>query len=187
MKKSICLLMTMLFAAVTNICVFASTSVSIESAQQAETGEIDVNCSIEEANTSQVITVISCEYDDTTYSSTVIYTDQFTADITSENTFTFNFLPALWTDTDGTYIVRVGGYGIDEPTAMIISFYNGVIYKTGDINGDGSIDESDATLLLKYLSEITSLTSSQLEAGDYNEDEQVNLIDVIGILQSQSE
>lgn len=185
MKKLIYAILFLSFVFMMATCVFAETSVSIENAQQTESGEVSVECSIENSNISQIITVISCEYDDSTYSSTAIYTDQFTADVTAENKFSFNFLPADWMDANKNYVVRVGGYGIDNPDSMLIT--NGKVYKLGDINGDNIIDNKDAALLLKYISKIESLSAAQITAGDYNSDEIVDMLDVIVILNYMAE
>ncbi|MGN0462775.1 MAG: dockerin type I repeat-containing protein, partial [Ruminococcus sp.] len=182
MKRFIVFLSSV-FAAVTmtaSLCFAAS--VSIESAAQTSTGEIAVKCSITEPNAEQVITVIACESGDETYLNDIIYVNQFTADIAQDNTFSFNFLPADWTDTNKVYLVRVGGYGIDTPDSMLIAFYDGKTYIAGDIDASGTVDNIDAALLLRYLSGISDLTSPQIAAGDVNKDVSVDMIDVIEII-----
>lgn len=182
MKKRIAMLLSTFIALMVSTNIYASTSISIEKAEQTSTGVITVECSIDNPNSSQSITVLSCEQKDEISSDDIIYIDQFTANLSSENKFTFDFLPATWTDTDKVYIVKVGGYGVDTPDSMIIAFYEGIIYKAGDINGDGEINKNDASLLLKYLSGISDLTNSQITAGDMNKDAKVDINDVIEIL-----
>ena len=167
-------------AMMANAC-FAAT-VSIGSAVQAATDEIIVQCSITDPADEQTITITACEADDDTYTNDIIYIDQFVADVSENNTFTFDFLPADWTDTSKAYIVRVGGYGIETPASMVIAFYNDKAYKAGDLDKNGVVDDVDAAILLKYVCGIAELTSEQLTVGDINEDEKVDMLDAIGVL-----
>jgi hypothetical protein len=48
----------------------------------------------------------------------------------------------------------------------------------GDINGSGTVNTQDVTLLKKYLSGIVTLTSTQLDAADVNSTGSVNTIDM---------
>ena len=57
-----------------------------------------------------------------------------------------------------------------------------MIYKAGDINSDGIINNIDATMLLRYVSNISSLANSQIIIGDLNNDLTVDLRDVIELL-----
>lgn len=180
MKRLVGVILLISIVLLQNASVFAETSISIEKAQQSENGDISVECSIANPNSSQAVTVISCELDGQTYSSSMIYTDQFTADISSDNKFSFAFMPASWMDPNKSYIVRVGGYGVEAPDSMLITDYK--VYKLGDINGDGTVDNMDAKLLLKHISNIESLSDEQITAGDYNSDKSVDILDVIGIL-----
>ncbi len=182
MKKLILCTAGVMLSFCFGVNTFAATKASIESAVQEPTGAIQVNCSIKEPNVMQEITVMACEYGDETFLNDVIYADQFSADISKENEFSFSFSPANWTDTAKAYIVRVGGTNIDVPASMLIAFYDGKIYKAGDVNGNGVVDEIDASLLLKYISNAKDLRGAQVAAGDINKDSIVDMIDVIGIL-----
>ena len=180
MKK---LISVLIIISTTNI--YANTSVNIEKAQQSSTGEVNIECSITNPNSTQNITVLSCEMGDKTYSKEIINIDQFTADISSDNKFTFNFMPSWWVDTNKVYIVRVGD-SIDTPDSMIIAFYDGKVYKAGDIDGNGDINKTDAALLLKYLSGSLKLNSRQMAAADVNSDTNVDLTDAIKIVDISS-
>ena len=57
----------------------------------------------------------------------------------------------------------------------------------GDINSDGKIDDVDATLMLKHISDISKLNEEQLEHADVNNDKEIDLLDVIAIQQVKSE
>ncbi len=48
----------------------------------------------------------------------------------------------------------------------------------GDVDGDEVITVKDATLLQKYIAELSSLDDEQLEAADTNKDKVVNILDV---------
>ena len=69
---------------------------------------------------------------------------------------------------------------------MIIAFYDGKVYKAGDIDGNGDINKTDATLLLKYLSGSLKLNSRQMAAADVNSDTNVDLTDAIKIVDISS-
>lgn len=186
MKKIKSVLIIISTLASMSTMVYAGTSINIEKAQQSDTGEINVECSIDYPQSTQDITVLSCEMGDETYSKEIINIDQFTADISSDNKFTFNFMPSWWVDTNKVYIVRVGGDSIDTPDSMIIAFYDGKVYKAGDVDGNGDIDKADATLLLKYLSGSLKLNSRQIAAADVNSDANVDLTDAIKIVDISS-
>ena len=186
MKKLISVLIIISTFAIMSTNIYANTSVNIEKAQQSSTGEVNIECSITNPNSTQNITVLSCEMGDKTYSKEIINIDQFTADISSDNKFTFNFMPSWWVDTNKVYIVRVGGDSIDTPDSMIIAFYDGKEYKAGDIDGNDDINKTDAALLLKYLSGSLKLNSRQMAAADVNSDTNVDLTDAIKIVDISS-
>ena len=186
MKKLISVLIIISTFASMSTNIYANTSVNIEKAQQSSTGEVNIECSITNPNSTQNITVLSCEMGDKTYSKEIINIDQFTADISSDNKFTFNFMPSWWVDTNKVYIVRVGGDSIATTDSMIIAFYDGKVYKAGDIDGNGDINKTDAALLLKYLSGSLKLNSRQMAAADVNSDTNVDLTDAIKIVDISS-
>lgn len=55
----------------------------------------------------------------------------------------------------------------------------------GDINFNGKIDDEDAALLLKHISDISKLNDEQLAHADVNNDNKIDLLDVIAIQQSK--
>ncbi|MBQ9519281.1 MAG: dockerin type I repeat-containing protein, partial [Firmicutes bacterium] len=60
------------------------------------------------------------------------------------------------------------------------------IYKAGDLNGDGSVNETDAKMLLKHLSGISPLTSEQRGRAYVNNDARIDMLDVLTILDNMS-
>ena len=60
-------------------------------------------------------------------------------------------------------------------------------YNFGDVNLDGEVDISDATLLQKYLAKITDLSDIQLELAEVYKDGTVNIADVTAIQKMISE
>ena len=73
---------------------------------------------------------------------------------------------------------------IEKPTQNMIVFamYEAEGGLTGDVNEDGKVNTGDATLILKYAAEMTTLTDSQLHNGDTNHDGKVNTGDATMIL-----
>ena len=68
-----------------------------------------------------------------------------------------------------------------EPEYVPIPIPNPVNYK-GDVNGDGTINAKDATLILKHSVELITLNSEQLDRADINGDGKVNAEDATMIL-----
>lgn len=58
--------------------------------------------------------------------------------------------------------------------------------KTGDIDLDGDVDDTDAALVLKYICGTGTLTPEQLSAAYVNSDNAVDMLDVIAILQNKT-
>ncbi|MBR6400058.1 MAG: dockerin type I repeat-containing protein [Firmicutes bacterium] len=72
----------------------------------------------------------------------------------------------------GIYVTYSGAVKID----LII------IYKQGDFNKNGKLDEEDAKMLLKHLSGGTQLDDEQYARADVNGDGYKDILDVIAIL-----
>ena len=74
------------------------------------------------------------------------------------------------------------GYGFKDGFA--VKFDDAVTYTTkGDVNNDGLVDKADGAIVLKYLSDIGSLTYPQKEIADMDTDGIIDLKDVLLILQ----
>ena len=182
MKKIICSILSALTVLLPCTAAFAA-EVSVTKAEQNMTdNKITVECTLSDASVGENITVLACEYNDATYSKDIIYIDQFNASVT-DNKFSFAFAPASWTDTAKTYIVRVGGADIDTPEYRIIAFYGVKVFSAGDINGDKVVDEADASLLLRYLSDLENLTDEQLEAANVHTDATEGIVDMLDVVE----
>ena len=59
------------------------------------------------------------------------------------------------------------------------------LYTTGDVNNDGTVDSTDALLVLRYTMHLATLTPAQLRAADYNGDGVVDSTDAVLILRSR--
>ena len=184
MKKFIFGLVGTFAALAMSTGVFAATVGITKAEQQPTDNKIKVECTLSDETAGENITVLACEYNDATYSKDIIYIDQFSASVT-DNKFSFSFTPASWTNTAKTYIVRVGGQDIDTPEYRIIAFYGVKVFSAGDINGDKKVDEIDAALLLRYISDLEALTDEQLEAANVHADDNVDMLDVIQILNTK--
>ncbi|MGN1319259.1 MAG: dockerin type I repeat-containing protein [Lachnospirales bacterium] len=180
MKKLILLILTC-FSMTT--ATFASTA-NIEEAYEDNDGNILVKCSIIDGLDDETITIMASLWQDDTFTEDIIYISQKDITLDENGSFEYTFTPATWTDSENNiYILRVGGTNIEIPDSIIIAFNNGSYYSAGDINDDGVMDSVDASILLKYVSEIdTTLTSAQLQAGDIDKNTVIDLTDVIAIM-----
>ena len=70
----------------------------------------------------------------------------------------------LTKNEDGSFTLS---YTTEEPEEIL-----------GDVNGDGKVTIDDATLIQRYLAEMTVLTDKQLRLADVNKDGKVNIRDV---------
>lgn len=66
-------------------------------------------------------------------------------------------------------------------TAVFTSSLKYIAVK-GDADGDGTLTKADAALVLKHISESSILTADELESADFTDDNDVDMLDVIGIL-----
>ncbi|MDO4300414.1 MAG: glycoside hydrolase family 88 protein [Clostridia bacterium] len=81
-----------------------------------------------------------------------------------------------------TYYVFSKGSGI-KITEITVTYPDGDSILIGDVDLNGTINEADAALLLKHISNISVLTDEkQLTAGDCNMDNKHNILDVTAIL-----
>ena len=64
--------------------------------------------------------------------------------------------------------------------------YSTSAYKKGDVNNDGKVDKIDASIVLKHISGVSTITdTNQLAAANYNNDGVVNALDAVAILNNQ--
>lgn len=191
MKKIISAVSALIAVSVISSDIYAA-EIKINKAEKTDTGAVSVECIVTDPCPYQEFTVISREENTDDYSKALIYIDQYSKEMsTDNNTFSFEFTPASWADltqNDKVYIVRVGGSSVEKPAEMVIASIGGeVVYAIGDINGDKKVDRADAILLLKHTSNIISLTQPQIDAGDVNNDNNVDILDVTEILSSIAE
>ena len=77
------------------------------------------------------------------------------------------------TDYSGNTVTKSLTVSVSEPP---------VVYKAGDLNGDGSINAADAQFLADHLTGKTLLTDEQLSRADVNGDDKVDISDIYEIL-----
>lgn len=110
------------------------------------------------------------------------YIDQKTIE---EGKATFSIIPKAMTD-DATYNVYVSTNGTDGALTKVASFQYGTKppYTLGDVNNDGSVDSTDALLVLKHAADLEgcTLTGSYFSAADVNKNLSVDSTDALLIL-----
>ena len=57
-----------------------------------------------------------------------------------------------------------------------------ILYRPGDVDGSGKVNDTDAAMLLKHIGGISLLDSEQLKRADLNNDGEIDMLDVIEIL-----
>ncbi len=86
---------------------------------------------------------------------------------------------------EGTYDIAVKVTDAQGRTATVSKKYvvgaPSSTGKSGDVNGDGNVDISDARLIQKYTVKALSFSPEELKAGDFNNDGKVNIADVTRI------
>ena len=105
-------------------------------------------------------------------------------------------LPVVYSSTDENYSVILNpsntsiiaklGAGLYATNANAVPINLIVKYKQGDLNKNGSLDEEDAAIMLKYISGSIQLDETQLEIADANSDGRKDMLDVIAILNMAS-
>gem|GEM_PF-4789578 len=82
-----------------------------------------------------------------------------------------------------TLEIRADGKDYNGVQASTDTVILTVVYKKGDMDLNGTIDQADAALYLKYLSGTETFSTTQLEIADVNYDGYKDMRDVIAIMQ----
>ncbi len=109
--------------------------------------------------------------------------DEFSVRIKNENvtiaTVLFNAFTLGIGGTENNVRVYINyGGTIKEEEYKNLENSNNKVFMLGDVNGDGTVNESDLKLLQKYLSKEVNLSSDQLKSADINQNGEVNESDM---------
>ena len=109
--------------------------------------------------------------------------DEFSVRIKNENvtiaTVLFNAFTLGIGGTENNVRVYINyGGTIKEEEYKNLENSNDKVFMLGDVNGDGTVNESDLKLLQKYLSREVNLSSDQLKSADINQNGEVNESDM---------
>lgn len=109
--------------------------------------------------------------------------DEFSVRIKNENvtiaTVLFNAFTLGIGGTENNVRVYINyGGTIKEEEYKNLENNNDKVFMLGDVNGDGTVNESDLKLLQKYLSKEVNLSSDQLKSADINQNGEVNESDM---------
>lgn len=188
MKKLIILFNIIIFTMLLMSNVSAA-ELEIKNIEKNTDGSFNIQCSISGEELNQWITVFASKASaEGGYTEDIVYINQFKPEVAENGLFSFNIAPMSnfmsESDYNEQYILRIGGTSIENPKKEFIVFSQGMAYKAGDVNGDGEINEVDAALILKYLSDTyKNITIQQINSADYNKDNEVNIKDVIDIME----
>ena len=117
--------------------------------------------------------------------------DEFSVRIKNENvtiaTVLFNAFTLGIGGTENNVRVYINyGGTIKEEEYKNLENSNDKVFMLGDVNGDGTVNESDLKLLEKYLSKEVNLSSDQLKSADVNQDEIIDIKDLTSLKQMTS-
>lgn len=117
--------------------------------------------------------------------------DEFSVRIKNENvtiaTVLFNAFTLGIGGTENNVRVYINyGGTIKEEEYKNLENNNDKVFMLGDVNGDGTVNVLDVTLLEKYLSKEVNLSSDQLKSADVNQDEIIDIKDLTSLKQMTS-
>ena len=191
MKKIIGIVLTLCM-----LCTMASAATITNAVATPDTDEMTVSITYDALANAQATMLAYVVADGSTVEEFPAFVDTTTTPIvgidqaTSDGTFDFKVAD----DFEGTIAVMIGGTGIDEPAEMIVTFAQTsegveITLNYGDVNGDGSADEADASLILQRGVGLIQVFMDQQkreipkEAGDVNGDGETDEADASLILQ----
>lgn len=128
------------------------------------------------------ITKIADGNNTTSFSSTtpVGYINQ--DDGATTGTYTFKLSKADYTD-DSVIVVKIGGTGVETPDAKSYSLAGSTQGKIGDADGNGTVDNGDAILVMRYYMNMADETELDMSVSDtYAADGSVDNRDAISIM-----
>lgn len=128
------------------------------------------------------ITQIADGNNTTSFSSTtpVGYINQY--DGATTGTYTFKLSKANYTD-DSVIVVKIGGTGVEVPDAKSYSLAGSTQGKIGDADGNGTVDNGDAILVMRYYMNMADETELDMSVSDtYAADGSVDNRDAISIM-----
>jgi hypothetical protein len=162
--------------------IASGAEISISKAERDEAGYVNVKCGISDVEEEQQITTVAKEYTASNEDlSAIIYIDQFEPEVTDgEFEYSFNVEDSM--DDTKVYLLRVGGTKVEKVAQKIIAVSGKTVYVAGDVNGDGFIDDVDATLVLRYISGLSELDASEQKAANVVATDEINMLDVIKIM-----
>lgn len=113
----------------------------------------------------------------------IVYINQAAAGANGAISFTGSDAAYPMTMTSGTYYVYLVGDGKEfSASAPAASFTYEAGYTLGDVNGDGSVDTSDALLALRIYVGTYSATDVQRKAADVSKDGVIDTTDALLML-----
>ncbi len=128
------------------------------------------------------ITQIADGNNTTSFSSTtpVGYINQH--DGATTGTYQFKLSKANYTD-DSVIVVKIGGTGVEVPDAKSYSLAGSTQGKIGDADGNGTVDNGDAILVMRYYMNMADETELDMSVSDtYAADGSVDNRDAISIM-----
>ena len=136
------------------------TGIEVDTTSSTEV--ITVTVSFEAAEVDQITllaTIQSCDvvFEDGEVTN-VAYINQYASDDSEIAGGTVSFDVSKEFIKNATAIfVKMGGTDIDDPAADNETFDGGIAIVYGDVNGDGDIDSTDASLILQYYAKIITV------------------------------
>lgn len=103
---------------------------------------------------------------------------------TEGSSVTFTVYPYDLSETGsyGLYVSSTSAGYAKVATFGVTDSWEEAPYTMGDVNGDGSIDVIDASLILRYAANLNTLTDTQKAAADVNGNNSIDVIDASMVL-----
>ena len=167
MKKLVSALLAGVMLTFSGVGVYADetvdTAININSANYNQTtGKVTVTGTVTNSSDSQIMTIMSTGIKENTFDTEqIVFIDQKdNVELTEKGEFSFDFALSDTAQLGTRYFVRIGGSNVSSPAYMAFNFSQSsgeLVIVYGDVTADGVVTVDDASVLLKYVLDPSSV------------------------------
>ena len=138
-------------------------TININSANYNQTtGKVTVTGTVTNSSDSQIMTIMSTGIKENTFDTEqIVFIDQKdNVELTEKGEFSFDFALSDTAQLGTRYFVRIGGSNVSSPAYMAFNFSQSsgeLVIVYGDVTADGVVTVDDASVLLKYVLDPSSV------------------------------